>query len=164
MRTIEFNFDNVSGISAVYAIPPSDIRRLDRDYMTGLTRIVLQPDADIIHLPVYAQQQTLFSEEQQLTDGYDIYDVSLSVFIPRQNDPLLMERLERGTWLVCHQDANGDILLSGTTDIPLNFIAQRQKGGEEATGTKGVFSAQEPQRSVSVDRRAVFFENPSDTI
>lgn len=155
MKTLEFDFDNVGGITRLYAVQTSALRRLDTNPLTGLSRLSLYPDAEVVEIPVY--NNVLFSEVQSEEDGGSVFAVQITGFIPRQENVLLISTLERSDWLVVHQDANGDILLSGTTDIPLMFASNKTTGSDgERNGNNFTFSASLPTPSVHIDNRAFY--------
>ena len=157
MKTIKFNFDIVGGIAHVYAIEPANVRSINTHPITGYSRIAIVANANIIELPVYAPTATSFQENHSISKGVDIYDVSISVEIPRQNDPIILEELRKGEWLVIHQDANGDIWMSGTKDIPLRFSTSHMTDNDVNINS-GTFSGKEPGASLMIDRRAFFIE------
>lgn len=157
MNRIDFDFDNVGGISRMYAIDVRGVHALTPNVLTGRYRLSLHRDAAVIEIPVYAPDSTSFSERQQLDDAGDVFHVSISGFIPRQNGAGLVQALERGSWLVIHQDANGDILLSGSVDVPLVFTSDKSSGGDGGlNGNSFTFSAVEPAPSVLIDTRAFY--------
>ena len=99
----------------------------------------------------------IYSENQTHDDDGDRFEVQVGGFIPRQSDPLLTRQLERGEWLVVHQDCNGDILLSGTPDIPLCFSSGKTTGSPtERNGNNFSFAATQAAPSVHIDRRAFY--------
>lgn len=156
MKTFDFNFDQVAGMSRIYAIPAPHIREITTDPLTGYSRLSLTTSEGIIEIPVLSQQNTIFDEQQQTKEAVNMFNVSITVFIPRHTNPALIRGLERGEWVVIHQDANGDILLSGTTDIPLTFQSHRQTTEQSPTGNYGEFTAVEPEQSIHIDRRAFY--------
>ena len=156
MLTTQFDFDNVSGIAHIYAIPAEDVLAITVNPLTGLYRIALKKADGVIVIPTHAQEATSFEEPQEDDDGTPQYNVSISVFFPRFVNPLIEQTLERGSWLVAHQDANGDILLSGTTDIPLLFRSHRQTAAGAPSGNQGEFYATEPICSYHLDNRAFY--------
>ena len=158
MKKIEFNFDQVNGMSHIYAVHVDSIRDVSINPLTGLARISLTSYEDVVEIPVYSQADTSYSERQQTEEGVDRYDVAIGVFLPRHANPQIVQILERGEWMVIHQDANGDILASGTEEIPLLFASGRQTGGNTATGNYGEFTAVEPEPSLNVDPDGFYIE------
>ena len=156
MNRIDFDFDNVGGISRMFAIDVRGVHALTHNLLTGLYRLSLHRGAIVIEIPVYAPEATDFSERQQLDDAGEVYKVSISGFIPRQNSSLVPQ-LERGSWIVVHQDANGDTLLSGSVDVPLVFTSSKSAGGDGGkNGNAFTFSGTEPSPSVLLDTRAFY--------
>lgn len=153
MRTFNFDYDNLGGISLMYAIPVSMFgsciqNPIDLSYQLQLTDV-----GRIIDIPVYSGDSFIFNESQSVEDGGDIWDIAVSGIIPKRCEltEALMNVLERGDWLVLHRDANGTIVLSGTVDVPLKFTHSRTTGTTgEMNGSKFTFSAKEPSPSVVI--------------
>lgn len=157
METIDFDFDNVGGISRIYAISVADVRRITPNFDGGHARLSLHQDAEPIDIPVYAPSSTVFTEIKTQEDGGDVYEVSISGLIPKLRYIDILQKLEKGDWMVVHQDANGNILLSGTKDIPLLFSSTKTTGGSDSVnGYKFNFTGKEPTPSVQIDSRAFY--------
>ena len=156
MKTITFNHDQVNGVAHIYAIPSHAVREITYNPLNGLHRLSLLSADEIIVLPVYSPESTTFDEQQQTEEAVDTYNVTISVYIPRHVNPLITSTLEKGQWLVLHQDANGDILLSGTTDIPLTFQTHRTTSADSPSGNYAEFTAVEPTPSLHIDPRAFY--------
>ena len=69
MKTIQFDFDNVGGITQVYAIPLASFLRLRKDYINEMQYFEVKQRADIIAIPVYADSSFTFNETQRQEDG-----------------------------------------------------------------------------------------------
>lgn len=156
MKTIDFSFDNVGGISSIYAFPPQDVQSILLKPSTGTARLTLQANANIIQLPVYAPASTSWTEEHRVEDAGDTYAVAISGFIPRHAGIKEVNELSRGKWMVVHQDANGDVVLSGTPEVPLTFTSAKTTGTDGSTrnGTAFTFAANEPTPSILIDPQA----------
>ena len=157
MKTIDFDFDNVGGISSIYAFPPQDVQSVLLQPSKGTAKLTFNEDANIIQLPVYAPNSTSWSEDHTVGDAGDMYAVAISGFIPRHASSQLVNELSRGKWMVVHQDANGDIVLSGTTEVPLTFTSGKTTGTDGSTrnGTAFTFAANEPTPSILIDPTAL---------
>ena len=153
MKTFDFDYDNLSGISLMYAIPISSFYSCIKDPIQQTYQLQLGAAVNIIDIPVYSDDSFSFSESQSVEDGGDLWNVSVSGIIPKrcQLTESLMNILERGEWLVLHRDANGTIVLSGTTDVPLKFTHARTTGSTgDMNGSQFTFSAKEPSPPVVI--------------
>ncbi len=155
MQNIIFNFNNIGGLAEIYAIPPSDFLRLRHDYISDTDALELKTRDNIIVLPVYADRSFSFDEQKSTADGGDYWDVAIEGVIPRlcHDTSSLVERLERGEWLVLHLDNNGVVHLSGSVEVPMTFSAEKSTG-DSYTALNGytfAFSAKQPAPSVVID-------------
>lgn len=158
MKTIQFDFDNVGGITQVYAIPISSFLRLRQDYINEMQYLEVRQRTDIIAIPVYADSSFTFNETQSLEDGGDLWAVEVAGLIPKRSK--LNEKtvctLERGEWLVLFQDNNGSVVLSGTIDVPLRFLSAKATGSDiEINGNRFTFSGMEPEPSILIDNKNI---------
>lgn len=153
MKTIDFNFDNVGGVTSIYAFPPQAVQSIILQPSSGKAQLTLNANANIIQLPVYAPTSTSWTEEHTVDDAGDTYAVAITGFIPRHENTQVVNELTRGKWMVVHQDANGDILLSGTVEVPLTFTSSKTTGTDGSTrnGTSFTFAANEPSPSILID-------------
>ena len=156
MKTIDFNFDNVGGVTSIYAFAPQSVQSILLQPSKGTAKLTLVANANIIELPVYAPTSTSWNEEHTIEDAGDTFAVAVSGFIPRHAGIKEVNELSRGEWMVVHQDANGDILLSGTTEVPLHFTSGKTTGTDGSTrnGTAFTFAASQPSPSILIDSRA----------
>lgn len=151
MKTLNFNFDNVSGISLMYAIPVSSFHQCIQDPITGYGSLSLVNPDNIIDIPIYIGDRFTQEEVHQLADGGDCWDVSISGIIPTrcQLNEKTIHSLERGEWLTLTQDSNGVITLMGSVDVPLKFTHTRTTGTSgDMNGSSFVFSARQPEPSI----------------
>jgi hypothetical protein len=121
MQQIEFDFENVGGLRHCYAIPVASFQGTEVDIVTNLHQLreLVSPE-DVIAIPMYADDTFSFGEEDDEEDGNKVYDVNIDGIIPKAGlNPLLIEKLSRGEWIVLSEDNNGIIRLSGTKEIPL---------------------------------------------
>lgn len=154
MKTIQFDFDNVGGITRVYAIPVTSFLRLRKDYINEKQYLEVRRRTDIVAIPVYADSSFSFNETQSQEEGGDLWTVEITGLIPKRSrlNEITVRILERGEWLVLLQDCNGDIVLAGTTEMPLRFSSARTTGTEtEINGNRFTFAGVEPDPSVIVD-------------
>lgn len=152
MKTIPFNYDNVDGLTFVYAIPVSSLAGFETDYIHGTKRPLIGNTGDVICIPVIADASFVFTETQSREEGGELWQVQLSGLIPKlsaESDPLI-RTLERGEWLVLHQDANGTVQLSGTRDVPLRFASNKTTGQETTNGNSFTFTASEAEPSLII--------------
>lgn len=153
MKTIQFDFDNVPGITAVYAIP-----------LTSFVGIAYNPifyheaypllirTEEIVQIPVFADSSFSFTEKQSREDGGELWAVEITGMIPKMHplNDATIRTLERGDWLVMHRDANGSVQLSGTKDVPLHFLSNKSSGQSSTNGNSFLFSGSEPEPSLFI--------------
>lgn len=145
MRTIELNFDHVDGISHLYLINVNGLVRLDRSADDYSARPVISDENFLLEIPVHSNFQ--ISEQNVSDDRGEAFEVRISGFIPRLGMQSTIRELESGEWLAICQDGNGDILLSGSREVPLTFSGSRG-GGTGKTGTEFTLTATEPNQSL----------------
>lgn len=151
MKTLIFDFDNVHGIANMYAVPAAAVSKCERNPMTGDVILRLTGSDDVIEIPTYQGDHFKTEEVHQLTDGGDCWDVKVSGIIPKRSalNEAVIQKLECGEWIVLTQDANGEIVIYGTTDVPLKFTHSRSSGSNgELNGSTFTFSAKEPAPSM----------------
>lgn len=155
MEKINFDFNNVGGLAEIYAIPLSDVLRIRHDFRRDTDALELVTRDNIIVIPVYGDRSFSFIEQKSTADGGDCWDLSIEGIIPKlcRNNAALIERLERGVWLVLSSDNNGTALLSGSVDIPLQFSAEKATGDSftALNGTTFTFSGKQPSPSLVID-------------
>lgn len=153
MKTLSFDYDNVSGISLIYAVPVSSFLRMTSDPINESTLVELIKRDAIISIPVYAGDSFVFTEIQSLEDGGEAWQVSIEGIIPthcRLNERHI-RALEQGDWLILSRDSNGIVTLSGTTDVPLKFTHSRTTGtSSELNGSRFTFSGKESEPSIII--------------
>ena len=151
MKTLIFDFDNVHGIATMYAVPATAVSKCVRNPMTGDVILRLTDSDNVIEIPTYQGDRFKTEEVHQLTDGGDCWDVKISGIIPKRCalNETVIQKLERGEWIVLAQDANGVIVIYGTTDVPLKFTHSRSSGSSgELNGSAFTFSAKESAPSM----------------
>ena len=151
MKTLIFDFDNVHGIANMYAVPATAISKCVRNPMTGDVILILTDSDNVIEIPTYQGDRFKTEEVHQLADGGDCWEVKISGIIPKRCalNETVIQKLERGEWLVLAQDANGEIVIYGTTDVPLKFTHSRSSGSSgELNGSAFSFSAKESAPSM----------------
>lgn len=151
MKTLTFDFDNRPGLARILVIPPKSFRRLRYDYIMSIQHLEVVDRANIIEIPIFADNSFAVSEKQSSADGGDLWDVNISGCIPKNENTHIVELLERGDWLVICQDQNGTVKLYGTVDVPLRFLSDKSSGSPSAmNGIRFTFSAKEPEPSVTL--------------
>lgn len=155
MKTLSFDFDNVAGLSLLYAIPVSSFPLVTCNG-DGTCSIGLAATDSIISIPIYRGDAFSHIETQELEDGGEMWDVAINGIIPKRcalNEASLAS-LERGDWLVLSRDANGVVSLSGTSDVPLKFKHTRSSGSSgEINGSSFTFFGKqaEPSKLITTD-------------
>lgn len=151
MKILVFDFDNLHGISNMYAVPVASVSKCEQNLMTGDVILRLNNSDDVVEIPIYQGDSFKTEEVHQLADGGDCWDVKISGIIPKRcalNENVI-QTLERGEWMVITQDANGVIVLYGSTDVPLKFTHSRSSGSSgELNGSGFSFSARESAPSM----------------
>lgn len=157
MKTLNFDFENIGGVGKLYAIPLSSFLRIREDYVLDKHYLEVKNRTDIIEIPVYCDDSFSFFEDSSNTDQGDVYTPQVSGVIPKLtgDNARLIERLERGYWLVCSQDKNGVVRLSGDPDIPilLKFTTKKHTGtlSAERNGIDFTFSCTQPNPSIYIE-------------
>ena len=135
----------------MYAVPATAISKCVRNPMTGDVILILTDSDNVIEIPTYQGDRFKTEEVHQLADGGDCWEVKISGIIPKRCalNETVIQKLERGEWLVLAQDANGVIVIYGTTDVPLKFTHSRSSGSSgELNGSAFTFSAKESAPSM----------------
>lgn len=155
MVYINFDFNNVGGLAEIYAIPPADVLRIRHDYRRDTYALELKTRDNIIVIPIYGDRSFSFDEQKSTADGGDYWEISIEGVIPKlcQDNSAIIERLERGDWLVLHSDNNGVAHLSGSVDIPLECSSDKTSGDSftALNGTTLTFSGKQPSPSLVID-------------
>ena len=130
MKSINFDFDNLGGLSKIYAIPPSSFVRIRTDYDDNTRSLELRRRDGIIEIPLYCDDSFLFSEELLDNDAGDGYSVSIEGVIPKHSlmNSRDIEILERGSWYILSEDSNGTVRLSGDENVLMKFITKKSTG------------------------------------
>lgn len=151
MKTLIFDFDNRPGLARMYAIPPESFRRLRYDYNRSVKHLEVVGRTNIIEIPIFADNSFAVSEKQSSADGGNLWEVSISGYIPKNENSHIVELLERGDWLVICQDQNGTVKLYGTVEIPLRFLSDKSSGSPSVmNGIRFTFSSKESEPSVTL--------------
>lgn len=130
MKQIVFDFENMGGVSHVYAIPPSSYAGMRMDYATGRKHLQLTRTGEVIDIPVFADGTYYFNENQTRSDAGEGYAVEIGGIIPKHQEcnAGTVELLERGEWLVLCSDMNGSVRLAGVGGVRLKFTTQKSTG------------------------------------
>ena len=154
MKTIEFDYNNRPGISRIYAIPVTSFLRIRKDYKKQTDFLEVKNRDEIIEIPVHTGT-FLFTESQTTEEAGETFNVAIDGCIPKLSmlNDAIVRKLERGEWLILHQDNNGTIHLSGSVDDPLNFHSSKStgSGAEAVNGNAFKFSGITPDSSLIID-------------
>lgn len=153
MKTIDFSFDNVGGMSRLWLIGAGNVLRLDRNFVQDVWRLSLRTREEVYRLDT-TQGDYSFTERLTEDEKGRRYEVFIGGFVPRLDHVCEVERLERGAWLALHIDGNGCILLSGTPSFPLRFSGQKTQ--KPSNGTNFELRGTLPGPSLRVDGRAFY--------
>ena len=152
MKRVNFDFDNIGGLSKVFAIPPDSFVRIRTDYVDNTKSLELRRRENIIEIPIYADDTFSYTEEQLDSDAGDGYSILIEGVIPKHSNinNKVVEDLERGVWLILTEDNNGVVRLSGDDNVKLKFISNKTTG-KKATIRNGIsFTLQCVQEDPSV--------------
>lgn len=159
MKTIEFNFDNVGGMSRLYLIEAAGVLRVETNVANRCVRPVLDDYACVYNIEVYGGDAFQFTEDLTLNDGCEAFAVSISGFIPRMDNLVTVAELEQGEWIAVHRDANGTVLMSGTREVPLHFVTSKNTGTlSKRNATAFRLQATEAMPSMIVDKGTLEFD------
>ena len=152
MKSINFDFDNLGGLSKIYAIPPSSFVRIRTDYDDNTRSLELRRRDGIIEIPLYCDDSFLFSEELLDNDAGDGYSVSIEGVIPKHSlmNSRDIEILERGSWYILSEDSNGTVRLSGDENVLMKFITKKSTGKKPGSRNGISFSVSCVQQDSSV--------------
>ncbi len=128
MRTIDFDFDNVGGLSHLYLIDVAGLIRVDMNVKNKHVRPALSSETYIYNIGVLDGDDFVFTENLLQEEGGEVFDVAISGFIPKMDNLVTVAEMERKEWIAVHQDANGNILISGTKEMPLRFMTSKTTG------------------------------------
>lgn len=159
MKTIAFDFDNVGGLTHLYLIDVAGLERVDTNVSDGKVRPVIASGTRVYNIEVYAGNDFKFNETMSIEDSGNVFAVTIAGYIPRLDSLVDVDVLERGEWIAVHQDANGNILLTGTRDVPLRFVTNKSSGsaaGRNATAFS--LEASEPTASKVATSEALVLE------
>ncbi|MGL4852552.1 MAG: hypothetical protein ACRC3Z_07915 [Phocaeicola sp.] len=154
MKTVQFDTDNRPGLSRLFAIPLTSFLRIRPDYRNNTNHLEVKARDQIIDI-ILDTSAFAFNEEQATEEPGETYKLSIEGRIPKLsklNDSVI-RTLERGQWLVLHQDSNGTIQLSGSMDDPLSFHTTKTSGvgADSVNGTSFQFSGVTPSPSLIID-------------
>lgn len=132
MKKINLLFDRVDGLSNIYILDAAGLIRIDRNLSDGTAKPVFASGTDGYQVAV--MDGFIFSENLTFDERGAAYDVQIKGFIPRIGQAHDAFQLEAGAWIAIVQDANGDILLCGSKDVPLTCSTEKAAG----TGRNGI--------------------------
>lgn len=136
MKKTEFPIDNAGGLRRIVAIPESSF--LSVGYSSNGSRTLLLSDtANLICIECLPFDGS-FQENRQESDAGDTYQVEIAGMIYGKtaiNDEIIA-LLDTGTWIVAHEDADGNWIVSGGNRVRLVF--ERKKDTSDSfSGLKG---------------------------
>lgn len=125
-----FDFNTVGGVAYIYVIPKTAISSISVDYTTGLHVLTLSDTSSVVKIPRYADETFSFAENHGRDEHGDFWTPSVSGVIPKSStdNAVLIEKLERGEWVVVTQDHNGAVRICGDLDTQLTFSTDAGSG------------------------------------
>lgn len=160
MKTFELIFDHVDGLSNIYILDAAGLLRIDRNFSDGTAKPVFASGTEGYQLTVL--DGFTFSENLTFDERGATYDVQIKGFIPRIGQAHAAYQLETGAWIAIVQDANGDILLCGSKDVPLTCSTEKAAG----TGRNGIaftLKGVEPKPAAIISKNS-FLEEVAVTV
>ncbi|KAA6352408.1 hypothetical protein EZS27_000358 [termite gut metagenome] len=153
MKSICFDFDNIGGISRLYAIPVSSFVRIRKDYVKNLNYLECRDLFSIIEIPVYTDNTFSFTENQTFDTPGDGYNIEISGIIPKMMPVNSSDigLLERGEWYVLCEDRNGNVKFSGDENVRLKFTSRKESGAAFIDHNQISFTFSCLQENPSVD-------------
>lgn len=154
MKAINYDFDNLGGLLKLYAIPPSSFVRVIQEYASQQNRLELRNREDIMEIPVYADSTYSYSEDKEVNDAGDCWNVSIEGVIPKtcSGNHRMLETLERELWYVLAVDGNGEAHWCGQEDALLIFNTHKSSGKSAAdrNGTTFTFSCIQDEPTIFI--------------
>ena len=159
MKKIELLFDHVDGLSQLYLFDVAGLIRIDRSATDGTVRPVFREGCNIYK--VYVSDGFSYAENMVHDDSGEAYDVQIQGFIPRIGQTFTIQQLEVGAWLAVIQDANGDVLLCGSQEVPLRFEGNKGTGSGR-NGTAFTLKGVQPLPSAIIAQTEVAVLLPAE--
>lgn len=152
MKKLESTYDNVGGISSIYAIPAALLDHVSYNAASNMRTFTLSSNDGVIQIDGHRAGD--FSEESTISDEGTEYNVQISgkIFTTSKDRESIIDELSNGSWYVLHRDCNGQMRLSGTPDIPLLFTYNENTGQHGSSSMLTYrFSAIEARQSLRID-------------
>lgn len=121
----------------MYAISVDNFKKVNYNHVSGVKTVIVKSLEKVISLPCH-QTRTSFKEDEEMAEGGKLYKPNVSGFIPNNTAEVSIQReLQRGRWLIVHQDAIGNLQLSGSVDNPLTYYGNKESG-ESGSASNGI--------------------------
>lgn len=158
MRTINYDFQNIGGLLRVIAVPPASFVQIRKDPLTGDNHLDLRNQDDIISIPIYANDTYIYTEDKEVNDAGDSWNVAIEGVIPKleKTNHRIIETLERGLWYVLAVDGNGEVHWCGQEDALMLFDTQKSSGRTDTERNGITFSF-----SCTQDEPTIFIQDTS---
>lgn len=136
MKRTEFPLNNAGGLKRVIAIPESSFRSVG--YAGDGSRSLDLADTDNVICVECLSSDASFQENRKESDSGDTYQIEISGMIYGKtpaNDEII-SLLDVGTWIVAHEDADGNWVVSGANRVRLVF-ERKKDTASSFSGLKG---------------------------
>lgn len=155
MKEIGFDYENMGGVSVLWAVPRAAVRRVRvSGCVDGVLvyRLELLSRRDVVRMPVVADGTFALTEKKGHAKGGDYWDVDVTGVIPKWDGGTgaVVDVLDRGEWLVVVRDNNGVVRLLGSRGVALRFESERSTGvlPSDRNGVTFHFKGRQPRASL----------------
>lgn len=152
MKKLDYTFDNIGGLMAIYAIPPESFIRLRKDYILNTYNLELRQRDNIIAIPVLDNGTYNMGIEQENSLQGDAWRTTIDGFIPAVNkaQSSLLSVLQQRAWYVLAVDQNGCYHFCGEADTLMRFKRTFTSGDNAAARNATSFTFENLQAGYPV--------------
>lgn len=154
MKKTELPIDNAGGLRRIVAIPEMSFQSVG--YATNGSRSLQLSGTDNVICIECLPLDASFQENRQESDAGDTYQVEISGMIYGKtfaNDEIV-SLLDTGTWIVAHEDAGGNWIVSGANRVRLVFERKKDTSTSFSglNGTRFSFSCLDEYPSLNINK------------
>lgn len=127
----------------MWAVARAGVLGFTCDWVTGAVHLELGTGAEVIRIPVFADETFSFSEVHGTDENGEWWEPTVTGVIPKRTlgNSRLIERLERGEWLLISEDGNGELRVSGSLSSSMWFSTDGSTGSAFADRNGVTFTA-----------------------
>lgn len=154
MKKTEFPINNAGGLRRIIAIPESSF--LSVGYASDGSRTLNLSDTDDIICIECLPSDASTQENRKESDSGETYQIEISGMIYGKtltNDEIIL-LLDVGTWIVAHEDADGNWVVSGANRVRLVF-ERKKDTASSFSGLKGTlfsFSCMDEYPGININK------------